>query len=173
MRRLDLFLGFFKLGALAFGGTGPMMRSILVDDRRWLDDSEFAALLGLCQAMPGANTCNMAVMLGEKLCGPSGALIALAGLLAAPLTILIAVASLFDAFSSQPDVRAALIGATAAAAGLALGTAIKMARKIPFNPVLLGVAGAIFVAIAVLALPLPFVLAALLPASLLLSGARR
>jgi chromate transporter len=173
MQRLDLFLGFFKLGALAFGGTGPMMRSIIVDDRRWLDDSEFAALLGLCQAMPGANTCNMAVMLGEKLCGPSGALIALAGLLAAPLAILVAVTSFFDAFSSQPDVRAALIGATAAAAGLALGTAIKMARKIPFNPVLLGVAGAIFVAIAVLALPLPFVLAALLPASMLLSGARR
>ena len=82
MRRIDLFLGFFKLGALAFGGTGPMMRSVIVEDRRWLDDAEFAALLGLCQALPGANTCNLAVMLGERHFGASGAFIALFGLVA-------------------------------------------------------------------------------------------
>ncbi len=165
MRRIDLFLGFFKLGALAFGGTGPLSRAIIVDDRRWLDEAEFASLLGLCQALPGANTCNLAIMIGEKFCGPSGALAALAGLLLAPLAILVAVASFFTAMSGNADVRAALFGATAAGAGLAIGTAIKMAQKIPFDPVVLAIAGAIFAAVALFGLPLPAALAVLLPVS--------
>lgn len=173
MRRLDLFLGFFKLGAISFGGTGPLTRAIIVDDRRWLDDAEFAALLGLCQALPGANTCNLAVMLGDRFCGASGALAALSGLLLAPLVILVAVASFFSAMAGNADVRAALFGATAAAAGLVVGTALKMARKIPFDPVVIAVAAAIFAAVALFRLPLPAALAVLLPVSFLLSAARR
>ncbi len=172
MRRIDLFLGFFKLGALAFGGTGPLARAILVDDRRWLDDKEFAGLLGLCQALPGANTCNLAVMLGDRFFGAGGALVALTGLLLAPLAILVAVATFFTTFSTNSDVRAALFGATAAGAGLALGTAIKMARKLPKDPILLALAGVTFIAAALLRLPLPLILAVLLPTGYLLNGAR-
>jgi chromate transporter len=171
--RSDLFLGFLKLGALAFGGTGPISRAIIVDDRRWLDDSEFAAVLGLCQALPGANTCNLAVMLGDRFCGATGAAAALAGLLAAPLAFLVAVASLFTTFSTLPDVRAALYGATAAAAGLAIGTAVKMTVKIPFDPVVVLVAAAAFIGSALLRLPLPLILAVLVPVSFVFARARR
>ncbi len=170
MRRIDLFLGFFKLGALAFGGTGPLTRAILVEDRRWLDDREFAALLGLCQALPGANTCNLAVMLGDRFCGASGAIVALAGLLAAPLAVLVAVATFFATFAHQPDIRAALFGATAAAAGLALGTAIKMTMKIRPGLRVAALALAAFLGVAVLRAPLALVLGLLAPASFVLAG---
>ena len=173
MRRIDLFLGFFKLGAVAFGGTGPLTRAIVVDDRRWLDEAEFAALLGLCQALPGANTCNLAVMLGERFLGAGGALIALFGLLLAPLAFIVAIASFFAAFSGNADVRAALFGATAAGAGLALGTAIRMARNLSADPVLIALAVATFAAAALLRLPLPAILAVSLPAGFLLYRARR
>jgi chromate transporter len=173
MRRIDLFLGFFKMGALGFGGTGPIMRAVIVDDRRWLDDAEFAGLLGLCQALPGANTCNFAVILGDRFFGAAGSALALAGLLLAPLVLLVTVASFFTAFSANGDARAALFGATAAGAGLAIGTAFKMARKIPRDPMLTLLAGAIFVAAAFLRLPLPAIVAAALPAGFLLVGARR
>ncbi len=173
MRRIDLFLGFFKLGALAFGGTGPITRAIIVEERRWLDDAEFAGLLGLCQALPGANTCNFAVMLGDKFFGAGGAAIALFALLLAPLTILVTVASFFTAFAANSDVRAALFGATAAGAGLAIGTAIKMARKIPFDLVLIALAAATFIAAALFRMPLPAIIAVALPAGCFLSGARR
>ncbi len=173
MRRIDLFLGFFKLGALAFGGTGPITRAIIVEERRWLDDAEFAGLLGLCQALPGANTCNFAVMLGDKFFGAGGAAIALFALLLAPLTLLVTVASFFTAFAANSDVRAALFGATAAGAGLAIGTAIKMARKIPFDLVLIALAAATFIAAALFRMPLPAIIAVALPAGCFLSGARR
>jgi chromate transporter len=171
--RADLFLGFFKLGALAFGGTGPLSRAIIVDDRGWLDDKEFAELLGLCQALPGANTCNLAVMLGDKFHGATGAVAALMGLLAAPLAILIAIASFFTTFSGSSDVRAALYGATAAAAGLAIGTAIKMAIKIPYDAVVLALAVAAFAGSALARWPLPLILLVLVPASFVLTRARR
>jgi chromate transporter len=170
MRRIDLFLGFFKLGALAFGGTGPLTRAILVEDRRWLDDKEFAALLGLCQALPGANTCNLAVMLGDRFCGASGAFIALFGLLAAPLAIVVTVASVFATYAHLSDIRAALLGATAAAAGLALGTAIKMTMKIRPGLRVAALAFAAFVGAAVLRAPLALVLGLLVPASFVLAG---
>jgi len=173
MRRIDLFLGFFKLGALAFGGTGPLARAIIVDDWRWLDDAEFASLLGLCQALPGANTCNLAVMLGDRFCGASGAIVALAGLLAAPLAILVTVATFFTTFSHNPDVRAALFGATAAAAGLAIGTAAKMIRKIPFSPVLAALALAAFFGSAVARVPFLLLLGVLVPLSYVLAGGRK
>jgi chromate transporter len=173
MRRIDLFLGFFKLGAVAFGGTGPLTRAILVDERRWLDESEFAALLGLCQALPGANTCNLAVMLGEKFFGASGAVTALFGLLLAPLAFIVVIAAFFSAFSGNADVRAALFGGSAAGAGLALGTAVKMVRKLPADRVLMALASATFVAAALLRLPLPEILIVLIPAGYLLYGARR
>ncbi|MGO8738456.1 chromate transporter [Rhodoblastus sp.] len=170
MRRIDLFFGFFKLGALAFGGTGPLTRAIVVEDRRWLDDQEFAALLGLCQALPGANTCNLAVMLGDRFCGASGALAALCGLLAAPLVILVAVASFFATFAHLPDVRAALLGATAAAAGLALGTAVKMTIKLRPGVRVAALALAAFLGVAALRAPLALVLGLLVPASFVLAG---
>lgn len=169
MTPFALYRGFFKLGAMAFGGTGPLSHALIVDDRRWLDEAEFAALIGLCQALPGANTCNLAVMLGARFCGARGAFAALAGLLTAPLLILIAAARFIVAFSSQPDVRAALYGATAAAAGLALGTAIKMIVKIPFSWRLLALSCAAFAGAAPLKIPFPILLGVLAPLSFALA----
>jgi chromate transporter len=69
-------------------------------------------------------------------------------------------------------VRAALYGATAAAAGLAIGTAVKMTVKIPFDPVVALVAVAAFAG-SVLRLPLPLILAVLVPTSFAFARARR
>ena len=166
--KTELFLGFGKLGAVAFGGTGPISRHILVVERKWLDDADYAALLGLCQALPGANTCNLAVMLGDRYQGGGGACAALAGLLVGPLLIVIGVATLFARTAGQPDMRAALLGATAASAGLVIGTSIRMIRALPFDAPLLIVALATFSTAAFLRLPLALTIGVLLPVSLLL-----
>jgi len=172
MTRFGLFLGFLKLGAIGFGGVGPLTRRIVVEERRWLDEAGFAALLGLCQALPGANTCNFAILLGDRFFGPSGAFAALAGLLVAPLAFLLVVASFFAAFAHNPDLRAALAGAAAAAAGLALGTALKMLKNLPGAPLVWGLSAAVFAAVALARLPLPLVLGALAPASYLFARGR-
>ncbi len=62
----DLFSGFLKIGLMGFGGVGPVARHIIVAERKWLDDRGYAELMGICQALPGANTVNAAVMLGDQ-----------------------------------------------------------------------------------------------------------
>lgn len=43
---------------MGFGGVGPIARHIIVTERNWLDDRGYAELMGICQALPGANTVN-------------------------------------------------------------------------------------------------------------------
>ena len=60
----ELFLdASFEIGvSAAFGGVGPWARRIIVEEERWLDDREYAELLGLCQVLPGPNVGNVSVM---------------------------------------------------------------------------------------------------------------
>jgi chromate transporter len=49
-----LFVAFFRAGLMGFGGVLPMIRRVMVEDRRWQTPAEFNELLALCQFLPGA-----------------------------------------------------------------------------------------------------------------------
>lgn len=152
--RRDLFFGFLEIGLLGFGGVAAIARHVIVEKRRWMDDEDYGALLAVGQVLPGGNTINASVMLGDRFQGVSGALAALAGLIAMPIAILIGFAILYDRFSGQRLVHAAMLGAGAAAAGLILGTGLKMMRRLQIRPLTYAIAGSVFLAIGVLRLPL-------------------
>lgn len=125
-----LFLGFLKIGLMGFGGVAPVARHVIVADRGWLTDREYAQVLAMGQILPGANTVNASVMIGDRFQGAMGAVAALLGLMAMPLVILIGLATLYEHFAALAAVRTAIAGSAAAAAGLVIGTAIKIARKL-------------------------------------------
>src|SRR5436305_12245874 len=102
-----LFLAFLKMGLLGFGGVAPWVRHVIVEERRWMDDGEFASLLGLSQVLPGANTINTAVLLGDRFRGISGAAAAVLGLMAMPLAIAVATVEAYGAVSQNTYVAAA------------------------------------------------------------------
>jgi chromate transporter len=162
-----LFSAFLKIGMLGFGGVTGWVRQVLVEERGYLDDHEFAGLLGVASVLPGANTVNMAVMLGDRHQGLSGALCALAGLLLAPLLCLVAIATLYDRVSAVAGVRDALAGAAAATAGLVLANAIKMGRGLGTGSRAILVAGTTFAVIGIFHFPLAISLLAIAPASLI------
>ncbi|WP_244406204.1 chromate transporter [Methylocella silvestris] len=143
-------MAFFKIGLYGFGGVAGWVRPILVEERGWLSDREFAELHGAASVIPGANTVNLAVMLGDRFQGPAGSIAALCGLLLAPLAILIALASLFDSFGELPAVKGALSGAAAATAGLVIGNAYKLLRALNGEMLALVVAGATFASVGLL-----------------------
>lgn len=126
----DLGLGFLKIGLLGFGGVAAIARHVIVEERRWLTEKEYVTILGVGKVLPGPNTVNAAVIIGDRFRGPPGSVVAVLGLLAMPLVVLIALVTLYDRFATVPEVRAALAGAAAAAAGLVIGTALKMARAL-------------------------------------------
>jgi chromate transporter len=163
--RLELFLTFLKIGVLGFGGVAPWARRVLVEEKGWLTDEGFASLLGFGQILPGANVVNASVIFGDRHHGPIGSLLALGGIMAAPMAILVAVAALYDRYGALPDVQAALSGLAAAGGGLILGTGLKMGSRLKRDAltVLLGLAALIAV---LLKAPLVGVVLVLIPIGL-------
>ncbi|MGZ5909082.1 MAG: chromate transporter [Reyranella sp.] len=171
--RAELFLGFLKIGLLGFGGVGPWARHVIVAERRWLTDKELAEVLGVGQMLPGPNTMNAAVIIGERFQGVPGVVSSVLGMMAMPLVIVTALAAVYDRFASVPEVRVGLIGAAAAAAGLVLGTALKMIRNIKLAPMAIVIVALGFASIAVFGWPLVPVVIVLAPAAVVLTALGR
>jgi len=164
--KAELFLGFLKIGMLGFGGIAPWARHIIIEERRWLTEREFAAILGIGQVLPGPNTMNAAVIIGDRFQGLAGAVLCVLGQLLVPLTIVTALGAAYLHFADVPAVRAVVVGAAAGAAGLVMGTAVKMTRNIRPAPLSLLVAAAVFVKVGILEWPLVPVVAVLVPLSI-------
>jgi chromate transporter len=161
----DLFLSFCRVGLSGFGGVLPWVRSMLVDERRWLNEEEFVNLLSLCQFLPGGNVMNLAVCVGARFRGALGAAAALTGLMIMPLIIVMCLATLYAEFSTLPAVQALFRGVASAAAGLVLATGIKMALPLRRNARALVFIALTIVAVALLKIPLVWVILLLLPVS--------
>lgn len=160
--RTQLFASFLKMGLLGFGGVLPWARRVIVDERRWLSDREFAELIGLCQVLPGPNVVNLAVIVGTRSRGPVGALLAVGALLFVPVGVMLLIAMSYDQVANVPYVRDGIAAASAAAAGLILGTATRLLvqARPPLRGMLTG--GAAFIAVGLLHWPLFWVIVALI-----------
>lgn len=166
----ELFSAFLKLGLMAFGGALPLARRMAVDDRQWLSPDEFTDMLGLCQVLPGGNVINFAVSIGARFRGMRGALAALAGFVAIPTVVVILLANVYDRYQHNVHVAHFFAGLAAAAAGLMVSVAWRIASPLRRKPVSIVVALTFFVAIALLRLPLLPTMAVLIPGSVLAIG---
>jgi chromate transporter len=164
-----LFTGFLSLGLISFGGALPFARRALVEQRRWLSADEFTDLLGLCQFLPGGNVINLSVAVGMRFRGVPGALAGLLGLIAGPTLVVIGLGVLYAKTQNDPVVRHLFDGLSAAAAGLLVAMALKVAKPLR-GARMIGVAAAAFVAIAVLRVPLVATMLVLTPTSIWLAA---
>lgn len=167
-----IFAAFLKMGLLGFGGVLPWARRVLVEERAWLSEREFAELLGMCQILPGPNVVNLAVILGSRWQGPTGALLAMTGILFIPVFAVLTIATLYASVAQSPLARAAIGAASAAAAGLIIGTAIRLLEGARLPPRGFAVGAAVFVAVALVQAPLLWVLAVAVPAAVALEWFR-
>ncbi len=157
-----LFLAFSRVGLSGFGGVLPFARRMLVEERGWLSAEEFNVLQGLCQFLPGPNVVNLSVVIGARFAGWRGSFAAVAGLLCAPVAIVLMLAALYDAFGAQPTAQGVLRGIAAAGAGLFIAMAARMAAAVRWKPRLLPFAVLVFIGIALLRWPMPAVMLGLL-----------
>jgi chromate transporter len=164
----SLFVGFLSIGICGFGGTLPWARRMVVERRRWLTPGEFTELLGLCQFLPGPNVINLSVALGARFHGAAGSVAAFAGLMSAPMAIVLALGAVYERFGQLPAVQHLFTGLAAAASALVLATALRIAAPLRGQLTGLLIAAVTFVAIAVLRAPLPVVLLVMAPVSVLM-----
>ena len=161
----QLFVGFLKIGLSGFGGVLPFARRMIVEQQRWLSELEFLDVLSLSQFLPGPNIVNVSIIIGRRFQGVAGAIAASAGLLLMPLVIVLALATLYARFSDVDAVRGACSGVSASASGLMVATALKLARPLRSAAWQVAVCIVAFVGIALLRVPLLWMLAALCPVS--------
>ena len=115
----DLFVQFFIIGAVSFGGgIIAYERILLVEKRKWLSADEFMAYLAISQTMPGLNSVNLAVIAGDHLRGAWGAFIATLGLILPGSIFVLAVGIIYANAANHPFVNYVLAGIAAAATGL-------------------------------------------------------
>lgn len=125
----ELFLGFLSIGWRSFGGVMPWAHRVMVEERRWITEADFAETIGLCQFLPGPNIGNASIVLGKRWFGVSGALVAFLGLFALPFMWVLALFALYADFAAtNATLRAVVTGVGAAGAGLFIATAIKLGR---------------------------------------------
>ncbi|HWO28847.1 MAG TPA: chromate transporter [Candidatus Acidoferrum sp.] len=125
----QIFLEFLIIGATSFGGVVPYLRGSLVTKRQWIDDKEFVEMLSISQSLPGLNATNMAILVGEKLRGALGSLVAIIGMCLPGAVIMYIVGMFYRSHGDHIWITAALKGVAAAAVGLILATVVGLSKK--------------------------------------------
>ena len=158
----DLFVSFTLLALQGFGGVLAVVQREMVEKKRWMTQDEFIEDWAVAQIMPGPNVVNLSLMIGGRYFGLKGAMAALAGMLTAPLIIVLLLAVVYAQFANHPGVAGALRGMGAVAAGLIAATGLKLSGALVKNVLGLRLCISLgvmcFMAIALLRWPLVYVL---------------
>jgi chromate transporter len=172
----ELFISLTFIALQGFGGVLAIVQREVVEKHKWLTAEEFIEDWSVAQIMPGPNVVNLSLMLGDRWFGLRGALVAVTAMLTLPLLVVLLLALLYAQYGADPHVASALRGMGAVAAGLITATGLKLMRALrehPLGPLLLTAFGiATFVGIAVLRLPLLWVLLVLGGASCFITWQR-
>lgn len=79
---LQLFISFFKIGLVSFGGGYviiPMIEKEIIYKHNWIDSSTFANIVGIAAVTPGPISLNTATFVGNKMFGLFGGMVSTAG----------------------------------------------------------------------------------------------
>jgi len=128
---IQLFLLFSQIGLSSFGGSVAVwMHREFVERRGWLEESEFATALAVARILPGVNIVNLAVLIGQRLKGLTGAAAAVAGLLTGPILVVIGLGFLYQRFAGMVFLQNVLEGIAASTVGLLISMGIESGRRI-------------------------------------------
>ena len=86
-----LFFSTLYLSAFTFGGgyvIVTLMKQKFVDELHWIEEEEMLDLIAIAQSAPGAIAVNGAIVVGYKLCGLLGALVAIFATIIPPFLII-------------------------------------------------------------------------------------
>lgn len=129
---LDLFVTFFLIGLVTFGGGYAMISLIkeTVDvKKKWMTEEEINDIIIIAESTPGPIAINMATYCGYKVKGVLGSLLATIGVILPSLIIIFTISLFFDRFIQNRVVAAIFMGIKCAVVYLILTAGIRMFRK--------------------------------------------
>lgn len=119
----QLFFSMLYISAFTFGGGFVIitfMKRKFVDGLHWIDDQEMLDLAALAQSSPGAIAVNAAILVGWRVGGFLGMVVAVIGTILPPLTILSIISFFYAAFATNPYVALVLKGMQSGVAAVIL-----------------------------------------------------
>jgi chromate transporter len=164
---------FFWLGLLSFGGgMSAWMHREIAQVRGWMTDEAFISGFALAQILPGVNSANLAVYIGQHLRGAIGSVVALVGMLTGPFVVVIVVAILYHRLVGLPGFAAGAAGVAAVAVGMLMRLGVVLVKRVPRRAIAYAVMLATFMAVGVLQWPLVPVVAVIAPLSIVAAWPR-
>jgi chromate transporter len=152
-----------KLGFISFGGPAgqiAIMHRVLVDEKKWIDESRFLHALNFSVLLPGPEATKLATYVGWLLHGARGGLAAGILFVLPGALVMLALSVLYAAGRGIPAVEGALYGIKAAVLVIVVEALIRIGRRALKTRFLIGIAAAAFIGIFFLALPFPFIVMA-------------
>jgi chromate transporter len=147
-----LFLSTLSVSAFTFGGgyvIVPLMKKKFVDKLHWIEEKEMLDIVAISQSLPGPMVVDASALIGYRLAGIPGALVALLATVLPPLVILSVVSLFYQAFKTNPVVNTALKGMQAGIAAVIADVVIRDAGAIfkSKNTLAIAIALASFIAL--------------------------
>lgn len=108
-----LFLSTLYLSTFTFGGgyvIVTLMKQKFVDELHWIEEDEMLDLVAIAQSSPGAIAVNGAIVVGYKLAGMVGALVAILATIIPPFLIISVISYFYEIFRDNFVVSKLLAG---------------------------------------------------------------
>ena len=162
MKKLvDLAWVFFWISTVTLGGGMamlPLMDREFVEKRKYLTEQEMVDIVAVMQSLPGLIAVNMAVLIGYRVKGVSGALVAAFASVLSPFVIIAVIASGLSSLSNSPTFDHIFLGVRAGCAALILMSLVKLVQKVMDGPLAWSLGGLAFVASVVLGIDITYVI---------------
>ncbi|SDF24180.1 chromate efflux transporter [Limimaricola pyoseonensis] len=153
----------WRIGLLSFGGPAAqiaLMHRMVVEERGWLTERQYLDALSFCMLLPGPEAMQLATYAGWRMHGVRGGLVA-GGLFVLPGAILIAcLAALYVRFGDLAVTGALFLGVKAAVLVIVIEALLRVARRALVGGEPVAIAALAFLALFVIAVPYPLVVAA-------------
>lgn len=124
-----LFLSFFQIGLLSFGGgmaAMPLIQTQTVDLHGWLSLTEFADLVTIAEMTPGPIAVNAATFVGLRVAGIPGALMATLGCVLPSFLIVLMLIKVYEKYREASLFSGILLGLRPAVVGLIACAGVRM-----------------------------------------------
>ncbi|WP_296664146.1 chromate transporter [Treponema sp. UBA753] len=129
---VDLFITFFKIGIVTFGGgltMLPLLERVLINEKNWVSMDEILDYYSIAQTTPGIIAVNVATFVGHKRAGTIGGIFATLGMVTPSVIIITIIAKFISNFEQIGWVQKAMKGINAAVAALLTYAVFNLCKK--------------------------------------------
>lgn len=107
-----------------------VVKKKFVDELHWIDEQEMLDMTAIAQSSPGAIAVNAAILVGWRVAGFIGMLVAVLGTVIPPMVILSVISLFYSAFASNEYVALVLKGMQAGVAAVILDVVFSLGKKV-------------------------------------------